>query len=188
MIFRKESRYKDSDQIIYLRKYHPYWDELHKKRNPLFNHYGKLILDVKSKNESAIMIFSEFLDKIVESGIAISVVPAHSKEELETGIKIIADIIAGNNRINATNCLVRTRNTKQQSRDGKKNIAENRETIKPKDTHIILNKPVLLLDDVVTTGNSLNTCRNILIRSRAKMVQCLALGKTYRKAPVKYFH
>jgi len=49
-----------------------------------------------------------------------------------------------------------------------------RETVKIK----IQNRSVLLLDDVTTTGNSLQACRQLLIEAGAKRVGAIVLGKT----------
>lgn len=188
MIFREGTNFKDNERkIAYIFDYHPYWETPHKVKNPLFNRFGKLILDVKEGNEEAIEKFAEYLHLILEENIAVSVVPPHDVGNFESGIQQIARIIASQNRIDATRCLLRTKETTQQSHDGKKKWYENKNSITANETELIKNRPVILIDDIVTSGNSLITCRNILKRSRAGIVQCLALGKTIREeAPKEY--
>ena len=40
--------------------------------------------------------------------------------------------------------------------------------------------PILLLDDVTTTGSSLLACRKLLLRAGVRRVVPLALGETYK--------
>jgi predicted amidophosphoribosyltransferase len=180
MLLKENSKYHESKGILFLGKYYPYWNELYKERNPLFNYYGKAILDLKEKKTSAIKKFFEFLDEALEEGIAISVVPPHTKEELESGIKILAKLLARNNRIDASNCLVRKNDIPKIATGGVSNPIIQLESIELINKHLIEDKAVLLLDDVTTTETSLKVCKNILMENRAKVVQCLALGKTYR--------
>ena len=44
----------------------------------------------------------------------------------------------------------------------------------------IKGKDILLIDDVVTTGNSMSACHEILNKAGAKNVFCLALSRTSR--------
>ncbi len=44
--------------------------------------------------------------------------------------------------------------------------------------HLIRGRQVLLLDDIVTTGNSFRACRMLLEQNGATLVKCLALAQT----------
>ena len=46
------------------------------------------------------------------------------------------------------------------------------------DTNIIKDKNVLLLDDVITSGNTLFACSGLLLENGAKQITCIILGKT----------
>jgi len=46
------------------------------------------------------------------------------------------------------------------------------------DRSLVENKTVLLLDEAVTTGNSMRACKRILMENGAAEVVCLTLGMT----------
>ena len=45
----------------------------------------------------------------------------------------------------------------------------------------IKDRIILLIDDVITSGTSMETCQNILLQAGARRVICLALGRTQNK-------
>lgn len=77
------------------------------------------------------------------------------------------------------NLLKRHRYTAPQSgkkADREKNI-RNAFTISDLDKSLIKDKTILLVDDVYTTGATLNTCAKILKDNGAKSVQCLTIAR-----------
>jgi len=75
--------------------------------------------------------------------------------------------------------LRRTRFTKPQtelsSEQRKRNVRKAFEVVKPE---AVKGRTVLLVDDVATTGSTLNECAKALKRAGAKSVLCLALART----------
>ncbi len=74
------------------------------------------------------------------------------------------------------NALKRTRNTQTQTRFSRKKRLHNLAgafQIKPRYKNTILNKPVILIDDVFTTGSTANECAKVLISNGAQRVAVL---------------
>jgi predicted amidophosphoribosyltransferase len=171
----------DYQGIFYLGKYHPYREKDTGNKNPYFDNWSGYILDLKQKKESAIQLFFKELNPMIESGIAIAVVPSHDPDStLQSGIYKLAQELANNNRIDATHCLKRHTKIRKLSHGGDRNIGIHLQSIRVENNYLIQKQAVCLLDDISTTGNSLEACRQLLLQAGAKMVKCIALGKTVR--------
>jgi len=76
-------------------------------------------------------------------------------------------------------CLIRKRHTRAQTGLGKeerrKNVKDAFSVISP---HIIEGRKIILVDDVFTTGYTLNECARTLKKSGATAVICLTLART----------
>lgn len=75
------------------------------------------------------------------------------------------------------NILVKTKNTKPQMELSEKQRKENIKNTFQCFVNL-KNKTILLIDDVETTGSTLNECKKALLRAGAKEVRCLTLAKT----------
>jgi ComF family protein len=75
--------------------------------------------------------------------------------------------------------LRRTKFTKPQtelsSEERKKNVRKAFEVVKPE---VVKKRTILLVDDVATTGSTLNECAKALKRAGADRVLCLVLART----------
>ena len=103
----------------------------------------------------------------------IIVVPVSQKRKMERGYnqsKLLANEIS--KIINAkiiTNVLYKTKNTVPQSTLNKQQREENaKDAYRVKNIQKIQNKKILILDDIYTTGNTVNECANILIKNGIK--------------------
>ncbi len=80
------------------------------------------------------------------------------------------------------NVLKKTVNNKMQSSLSKKERIENVKNVyEVKAREIILNKRVILFDDIYTTGATANECKKVLKENGAKDVLILTLAKGQRK-------
>ena len=70
----------------------------------------------------------------------------------------------------------------QKQHEKRKSINEIKNTIKfnLNSEKIILNKHILLLDDIISTGNTILACSQILLSKGAKKVTALLLGSTLK--------
>lgn len=75
--------------------------------------------------------------------------------------------------------LRRTRYTLPQAGLGKKERRKNvRKAFDLKTPGCVSGKKVLLVDDVATTGNTLNECAGVLIKAGAAQVLCTVVART----------
>jgi hypothetical protein len=162
--------------VIYLDKYTPY--RIYGMRNPHFTTFSGLILDLKEGKPNGIDHFYNVVNRMLNVGIAIAVVPSHNPANIDTGIRKLAIRLAQNGRYDATSCLVRTKMIEKLAHGGSRDKEVHLNSIEVRNSHIIHNKEVLLMDDVTTSNNSLLACRELLLKAGASVVQCFALAQT----------
>jgi phosphoribosylpyrophosphate synthetase len=160
--------------IITLAFYHP------KRRgsNPDFDEQSMQILSLKARNRQVIASYYSIVDPLLGWGFAIAVVPSCDSARISSGIRDLAQLLAGNGRTDATSCLVRHTTIPKLACGGDRKMEVHLNSINVTDAHLIRGREVLLLDDITTTGNSLRACRILLEQNGASLVKCLALAET----------
>lgn len=121
-------------------------------------------------------LFERF-DPMLESDIALAVVPPHDPFQEAPGIRSLAQLLATGGRSNATGCLVRHTKIRRIAFGGPSTRALHRQTITLSQAHLVEDKNVLLLDDITKSGASLGACREMLYQAGARRVQAVALGR-----------
>lgn len=169
--------FRSRDNIEYIVDYHKYWinDGQH---NPNFDYASGKILDVKNNKDEAIDWFAQRIKEATKEGDIICVVPSSSGSSENYGIGKIAWILSRYKRINGSKCLIRYKAIEKLSRGGDRSIWVHLNSIGVKNSDLIKDKNVILIDDVTTTGNSMMACQKLLLDAGAKSVRCIALGKT----------
>ncbi len=109
-------------------------------------------------------------------------VPISHKRRKERGYNqsdLIAKEIAKRTQINYQNqCLIKTKNIVEQSKLNKDERQKNIQGVyKLQKLHKIQNKKILLIDDVYTTGSTVNECCKILQQAKPKKVGVLTIAK-----------
>ncbi|WP_176759032.1 ComF family protein [Alkaliphilus peptidifermentans] len=147
----------------------------------------KIIYRLKYNQETfmARMMAEMMMDYILKAGImfnCIVAVPLHKKREKERGFNqayLLAKYLSkGCNIPCIKNNLIRIRDTKvmhhlsRQSRQ--KNVEEAFYILDPVE---FANKEILLIDDIVTTGATVEACCKILIEAGASSVKVLTLAR-----------
>lgn len=101
-------------------------------------------------------------------------VPLHKKKLAERGFnqsELIARYVAKRLGIPGGDALIRTKYTETQTKLSKEERIKNvSNAFKCDDVEFIKNKYVFLIDDVTTTGSTLNACADVLNASGAKEV------------------
>src|SRR5262245_49608681 len=139
MIFL-DQEINDSDEIFSLGIYYPWKDPRSKT-----DRHSNDILDLKYREEEeadtkrlewkgpkkqrAIDNFRRRLDAMLSLDIAITVVPPHQVYSRPSGIQELARLLASNDRIDATRCLVRHTAIDKQSLGGARSLEQHMETI-----------------------------------------------------------
>ena len=168
-------------EVKYIDVYYPYWikDQYGNKiKNPKFDNFSGLILDLKEGKPQAINHFYKVVHPQIRSNIAITYVPSHDPEKIDSGIKKLAKKLAAESRVDATDCLVRHTKIAKLAEGGDRDKSIHHNSISIFNPHLLKNKHVLIIDDVTTTNHSLLACQEILCNYDVKSVQCLALGQT----------
>lgn len=109
-------------------------------------------------------------------------VPIHKKRKAKRGYnqsELIAEEIAKNINVEySNNVLIKTRDTVPQStlnqHQRMSNVLGIYEVI---NSQIIVNKNILLIDDIYTTGSTVNECSKVLKQNGAKLVDVLTIAK-----------
>lgn len=177
-----QDNYEDN---FYMGYYHSYWkwECGEKVRNSKFDNFSSIILDFKKGYAPVIEEFRKSVAKELGSDFPVCVVPSHMASvdnSMSPTARLAKGLVKSNNLIDATNCILRARSISKLSRGGNRDLAVHLNSVKVVNSDVIKGKTVLLLDDVMTTGNSLDACRQLLLRAGAKNVLCLALAKTVR--------
>lgn len=177
MLFKKDQQYKPHT-CYYLTKYHPY--RIMGEINPEFRESGSgLVLDLKEEKQQALDHFYNRLKNSFGEGFTICRVPSSDPEKIETGITILARRLAAeHDRIDGTLCLVRTKKIQKLAHGGHRDKGVHLESVQVVNKELIDGKDVLLLDDVMTTGNSLKACSKLLFEAGASKVQTFSIAKT----------
>ena len=158
----------------------------------IFNYEGfirKLILDYKFNEKSYIYVsFVNFILKnkkifqILKSYDTIIPVPISKKRMKERGYNqslLIARNLSEYLNINlCTNCLYKTKNIIEQSKLNKEQRKQNIQNVyQLKNKQIIKEKKILLIDDIYTTGSTVNECSKILKIGQPEKIDVLVLAK-----------
>ena len=149
----------------------------------------KLILDYKFNEKSYIYLtFVNFLLKNkkifenIKNYDTIIPVPI-SKKRLKTrgynqSLLIARKIAQQTNLELVNNCLIKTKNIIEQSKLNKEDRMQNIQGVyKLKNKQLIENKKILLIDDIYTTGSTVNECSKILRQGNPDKIGILVLAK-----------
>jgi len=127
------------------------------------------------------VLYQKIKDSDLISGAVVVPVPLFRKREYTRGFnqaELIARYVSKKLHLSGGLALERKINTKTQVGLSRKERIENvNEAIKCIDQEFIEGKTVLLVDDVTTTGATLNECAKVLKESGAKKVYGLVVAK-----------
>ena len=149
----------------------------------------KLILDYKFNEKSYLYkTFVNFLlknEKIFENikkYDKIIPVPISKKRNKERGYNqsmlIVEEIANKTNLELVNNCLIKTKNIIEQSKLNKEDRQQNIQGVyNLQNARLIINKKILLIDDIYTTGSTVNECCKILQQANPKTIGVLVLAK-----------
>ena len=149
----------------------------------------KLILDYKFHEKSYIYVgFVNFIlknKKIFEklkSYDTIIRVPISKKRMKERGYNqslLIAKKLSKALNINLQeNCLVKTKNIIEQSKLNREQRKQNIQNVyELKKEQILKDKKILLIDDIYTTGNTVNECCKMLQKAMPKKIDVFTIAK-----------
>jgi phosphoribosylpyrophosphate synthetase len=166
-------------EIKYLGEYHKVW--LNRDagiRNPNFDLFSKFIWELKDRTTNGLVYFSKRVEPIIPKNVVLCSVPSSDSSNTRTGIRLLAQRLALADRFDGTSCLVRTKSIQKAAHGGPRSIQIHLKTITVENGDLVRGKDVYILDDVATTGNSLQACAQLLEPFNPTSITCLALGQT----------
>jgi predicted amidophosphoribosyltransferase len=165
---------------MYIVDYHP----VQGGNNPKFDDVSAKVLEFKEGKAEAVNYFTDLVkanfDPDWNDCYCVSV-PSHSSGNISSPIHDLIKRLAGFNGLkDASGVLVRTETIAKLAHGGNRAIKNHLNSIAiNKNCGVdISGKKVLLIDDVLTTGNSLAACKRILHEGGADKVFVLALSNT----------
>ncbi len=169
-------------EVRYFVDYHPYYGG----RNPKFDERSAAILEFKKgKPPSTILLFAINIQKQFDpvwNNCCCVAVPSSDSSKTCTPVHIMIKtlITLVKSLQDGSDVLVRTKTIRKLSWGGKRDISVHLDSIdiNPNSSIDVSGKDVLLIDDVMTTGNSLLACESKLIAAGANRVFFLTLAKT----------
>ncbi|MCS7181222.1 MAG: ComF family protein [bacterium] len=129
-----------------------------------------------------LMIEERIIKENIDFDIIIPV-PLHWKKEFIRGFNqsaLLGNYIAKKmGKIMYQNILLKSKNTISQTELSGKDREENvKGSFKLKNSELLSNKVVLLIDDVYTTGATTQECKKLLLKSGSKKVIIITLAKS----------
>ena len=146
-----------------------------------------LILKFKYENDfTAGYLLSKLLIEMIEEekiyADVICYVPMTKKSEKKRGFnqcELIAKNIGYHINIPVSDCIKKIKNTKEQKTLTKEERIKNlRGVFKINRIKDIKDKNVILIDDVMTTGATINECKDVLKKSGANKITVLTIAKS----------
>jgi hypoxanthine phosphoribosyltransferase len=172
--------FNDFPEIFYLGFYHPLYSDFEE------NEYSETILNLKKRDSEAIDFFLNQLCQLMsDEDISVTTVPPHSSSSSYSGIRDLAQRLVKSKKgfNDATLCLNRFKTIDKLSSSSSstsRNLNIHLNSIKINHPELVKDKKVILIDDVLTTGNSVEACKELLMKAGAKTVKIIVLGKTIR--------
>lgn len=175
-----DEKFESSDDLISLGDYHPWgWHKQNGGTRENYDKHSRLILDLKYRRQQAIKHFEKILDGIVAPDVTLSYVPSHDMKKTTSGVWQLVELLCSRQgRVNATDCIVRTETIPKLSKGGYRSIERHLSSLNVGNVKKISEHAILVIDDVTTSGNSLEACKRLFIEAGAAKVRILALGKT----------
>lgn len=176
-MFNIDSKLSRKGEIVFLEDYHP----KRNGNNPFFNDFCINILNLKGGFEVDINYFANRLAKLFDnSAFLLCTVPSSTANpQNNNGVAKLARKLTQikPNIKDGTNYLIRNKSIPKAHLGGARDIQLHLDTIIVNNLYFAYNIPILILDDVTTTGSSLIACKKLLLKY-SKDVTCMALGHT----------
>lgn len=139
--------------------------------------YTGFVLDIKNSDDEAIFECIELFSNNLTGFDAVTAVPS-SKISGTSGIQRVAQGIARASSVtDATSCLRRHQSISSHH-EGHRAIDVHLQSICLEHPELIEGKSVLLIDDVRTTGGSIDACRQRLEEASPNLIRAVALSQT----------
>jgi predicted amidophosphoribosyltransferase len=168
--------------IFYLGDYLPWsWHKAMGGNGSNYPGYSGSILDLKESKATSLKRFEDLLvGEIKRTYVGVTAVPSHDPANgTGTGVRLLAKQVAAKLGVqDGRSFLRRTKKIEKLAGGGDRSIATHLDSLVAENAHEFAGGTVLLVDDVLTSGNSMIACRQLLLEAGASEVVCVALGRT----------
>lgn len=144
----------------------------------ILDDFSRMVLSLKNYvDSSALEFFFKLLHPHLEKGLPLVSVPSSTAGKTNSGIMRLAKMLSkpACGRIDATSCLVRATSVKPNHMRGERSITKHLNSIEVVDSHLIQGQTLILLDDICSTGSTLDACDQLLMEAGAVGVKQYAL-------------
>ena len=138
------------------------------------------ILKFKDGDQDVVQYYTDKLDAIIGSYVIICCVPSHKKDVWGDGlVETIKYLGTRRSRTSSPYLLRRNRTTQKRTQKGSdRTLDTNLDTIEGTNETAIADRPVVVIDDVTTSGNSMLACSELLWSAGCNCVGAIALSHT----------
>lgn len=146
-----------------------------------FPPHSQRTLRLKRRKTPALDRFHAYLNEKIPADRfdAIATVPGHDPAHTQSGIRDLAlRLAASRDFVDGTGCLIRHTFIEKLATGGSRQLAIHMNSMGVEHADVIEGRNVLLIDDVMTSGNSLLAGRIKLLAAGAASVALLALART----------
>ena len=124
------------------------------------------------------VFLSRFTSELYQlyKGYIVIPIPSYHTEDLKREFNHVIEIFSNLN-LPIVRCIEKTENIKQSSfkKSERTNIGKY---LKMSNIELVRNKRVLLVDDIHTTGSTIEACINLIKQGRPKTIKVLVIAKT----------
>ena len=172
--------------VVYLGPYQPWKSHVENGGGGGdYPRHSAYVWDIKKQRKPGQDYFYNLIKASMRDGYVICTVPSHDPANTANGVNALARRFVETGKcLDGLQCLARHTKIAKLSAGGSRSVAIHLGSIAVTDAKIVAGKPVLLLDDIITTGTSLVACAQLLMDAGAARVQALALGRTPRHDPI----
>lgn len=143
-----------------------------------------LILGLKKRKKPPIDYFAKQIEDTLKPGLGLVVVPSSSADAGDSGISLVVKKLAATGKfVDLTGCLIRHKTLQEKHLLGSRTDKEDRESLRIQNPGLLKGKNIVLVDDVVTSGNSMKNCGQVLLDAGIGNLRFLSMGLTDGRDP-----
>lgn len=166
---------KKNEFFFYLNNYFPNRDW----QNHRNSEFSDRIIGLKGNQMEDVQWYADKLSSVLSGNFVAVVVPS-SQAGKQSPMSDLVDLLSAKHHItNASRCLRRVKSIKKLARGNNRAVSVHLDSISIESPELLDGKNILLLDDIISTGNSLRACEQIIRKySKPATILKFALGKT----------
>lgn len=150
-------------------------------RDVAYPDHSKRMLDLKDGRDIGINYCLTILAENIKAnhGLAIAAIPSSDSTKLRSGVQQLVSRFAPTiNALDVADLLVRHTTIEKLAGGGNRSMETHLDSLKANGVNRVVGRTVILVDDIITTGNSLAAGRKVLVDAGVPDVICIAMGQT----------